>query len=143
MSNKNISLQYISGFFDADGSITMSKSAIKSVFKTIKIDFTNTERTILESIQKYLASKEINSFISKKTPKKTTHSTSYTLTVNSNQMCLKLCKILQSIHPKKLHRINTIVKYHNKVTNRNGKYTDKEHARKLAYERLFFSSIFL
>lgn len=42
----------------------------------------------------------------------------------------------------KLHRINTILKYHKIVTSKNGKYSLSEINRKLAYERLFFCSIF-
>ncbi len=142
MKKQEISTQYISGFFDADGSITMSKSSKSKIYKTIKIDFTNTDRPVLEKIQSFLKLKKITANISTKTPTKKMHSISYTLSVNSNQMCIKLCKLLQPLLCKKKHRVNTVLKYHNLVTNRNGKYTVKEHARKLAYERLFFSSIF-
>ena len=47
-----MTLQYISGFFDADGSITMCKDSKSDTYKTIKIDFTNTYITILKEIQK-------------------------------------------------------------------------------------------
>ena len=39
---------------------------------------------------------------------------------------------------KEKRRINAILKYHNLVTVRNGKYSNKELSRRLAYERLFF-----
>lgn len=136
-------LRYISGFFDADGSITMSYSKTSDKFKTIKIDFTNVELNILQKIQQYLKDMyNLNLFISTKPARKETHSISYSLSANSNQTCYTLCTLLMSIHPKKKHRINTILKYHNQVTKRNGKYNDKEIMRKLAYERLFFSTIF-
>lgn len=138
-----MNLQYISGFFDADGSITMSYNSKKDKFKTIKIDFTNVELNILLQIQKFLIDNyNLKLFISTKPAKKITHSTSYVLSVSSNQQCIKLCKLLDSKHPKKLHRINTILKYHDKVTIRNGKYLEKNIMRKLAYERLFFSTSF-
>jgi len=139
-----MTLQYISGFFDADGSITMSKNSKLDPYKTIKMDFTNTYIIILEEIQKYLLDVHgIKSYISTKPSKKETHNIGYSLSCNSNQECLKLCKLLESHHPKKLHRINTVLKYHNIVTMRNGKYTDKQVTRKLAYERLFFLPTFL
>jgi len=138
-----MNIDYISGFFDADGSITMSYSSKKDTFRTIKIDFTNNEKDILISIQKFLLENySIKAYITSKEIKKANHNKAYALSVSSNQMCYELCKILKSIHPKKLHRINTILKYHNIVTKRNGKYNYKQTMRKLAYERLFFSSLF-
>lgn len=135
-------IDYLSGFFDADGSITMSKSTKSAKYRTIKIDFSNNEITILKEIQLFLTENDISSYISTKPAKKETHSTAYTLSVNSNQMCVKLCRLLRSKHPKKLHRINTVLKYHDLVTNKGGHYTGKEHTRRIAYERLFFSLSF-
>ena len=134
---------YISGFFDADGSITMSRDKSNSLFRTIKIDFTNTQFDILEEIRKYLLEKYgLKLYISKKPPRNDRCLESYTLSSASNQICYKLCEIIKSAHPKKRHRINTVLKYHNKVTKRNGKYNEREKTRKLAYERLFFSNAF-
>lgn len=134
---------YISGFFDADGSITMCKNASSEKYRTIKIDFTNTQLDILLEIQKYLLDKyNLKLHLATKPPKKNNHSISYVLSVASNKVCYKLCEIIKSHHPKKLHRINTILKYHNSVIKRNGKYNEKEKMRRLAYERLFFSNAF-
>lgn len=131
--------EYISGFFDADGCISMGKSKKNNLFKTIKIDFTNTQLSILLEIKDYLLEKYgIPTTISTKIAKSENHQVSYTLSASSNQRCYELCKIIKSKHPKKKHRINTVLKYHNIVTKRNGKYTPKEIQRKLAYERLFF-----
>lgn len=131
--------EYISGFFDADGCISMSKSKKNHLFKTIKIDFTNTQLSILLEIKDYLLEKYgILTTISTKIAKLENHQVSYTLSASSNQRCYELCKIIKSRHPKKKHRINTVLKYHNIVTKRNGKYTPREIQRKLAYERLFF-----
>lgn len=136
-------INYIVGFFDADGSISMSKSGKNNKYKTIKIDFTNVEISILLEIQEYLSQHEINTFISRKSSCNINHKTSYALSANSNQMCYKLCDLLKnSKHPKKSHRIKTILKYHNLVTKRNGKYNERDHTRKLAYERLFSFSSF-
>lgn len=131
--------EYISGFFDADGCISMSKSKKNHLFKTIKIDFTNTQLSILLEIKDYLLEKYgILTTISTKIARSENHQVSYTLSASSNQRCYELCKIIKSRHPKKKHRINTVLKYHNIVTKRNGKYTPREIQRKLAYERLFF-----
>lgn len=135
--------EYISGFFDADGSISMGRASKNDPFKTIKIDFTNTQLSILLEIKQYLLEKYgIPTAISTKPAKSENHQVSYTLSASSNQRCFELCKIIKSRHPKKKHRINTILKYHNIVTKRNGKYSPREIQRKLAYERLFFWSTF-
>ena len=134
---------YISGFFDADGSITMSYNSKNDKFRTLKIDFTNIKLNILLDIQAFLLEKyNLHLYISTKPAKKENHSIAYTLSCASNQQCYKLGTILKSIHPKKLHRINTILKYHNLVTKRNGKYKENEYTRRLAYERLFFFTTF-
>jgi len=137
-----MNIQYISGFFDADGSITMSRSRKTAKYRTIKIDFSNTMKSNLLVIQSWLTDNDITSSMSTKPARKDTHSTSYTLSINTNQNCLKLCRLLRSFHPKKLHRTNTVLKYHDTVTVRNGKYNGKQKQRKLAYERLFFFPTF-
>lgn len=135
-------IKYISGFFDADGSITMCKNNKSDILRSIKIDFTNTEKDILILIKKYLNTVNIKSTIITKKQKKQNHNLGFTLSIRGNQNCIKFCKMVCSKHPKKLHRINTILKYHDKVTKRNGKYNEKEFTKRLAYERLFFCSIF-
>ena len=138
-----MNLHYISGFFDADGSITLSKQARTDKYKSIKLDFTNTNPAILYEIKNYLYDNyQIPTYISTKPSKKENHAIGYTLSTNSNQSSLKLCRLLDSHHSKKKHRINTVLKYHDLVTKRNGKYNTKQIMRKLAYERLFFSTIF-
>ena len=134
---------YISGFFDADGSITMAKNKKTDKFKTLKIDLVNTDLKILLAIKEFMLERyDIPMALTHKKAKKDNHSDSYCLSLSSNQRVIQLCEIITSFHSKKTHRINTVLKYHNKVTKRNGKYTEQQYARKLAYERLFFFSNF-
>jgi intein/homing endonuclease len=130
-------LNYISGFFDADGSITLSKESQLAKYRHLKLDFTNVELTLLLEMKEYLATLGVKTYISTKPAKKESHQTSYTLAASDNA-AVKLCELLSSRHPKKLHRINCINKYYKQVTMRNGKYSSKQHLRKLAFERLFF-----
>ena len=134
-----MNIDYISGFFDADGSITMSRAKSSDKFRTLKIDFTNTKLEILLEIQKFLHDEHgISLAISTKPAKKSTHSVSYTLSASSNINCYKLCNLIKSCHPMKKHRIAVVLKYHRQVTVRNGKYNKRQERRRLAYERLFF-----
>lgn len=138
-----MTLDYISGFFDADGSITMSKNHSKCPYRALKIDFTNIKLEILLEIQQFLLKEHgLHLSLSTKPPRKDNHSESYVLSTSSNKVVYKLCTLITSYHPIKKHRINTILKYHNSVVKRNGKYNDREKMRRLAYERLFFSTIF-
>lgn len=134
-----MNISYISGFFDADGSITMCRQRASDPYKTLKIDFTNTKLEILLEIQKYLQVEHgLTLSITTKPPRKDTHSVSYVLSTSANRVCYALCQLLQSEHPMKRHRINTVLKYHNLIVMRNGKYNEIQKQRRLAYERLFF-----
>lgn len=132
-----MNIDYISGFFDADGSITLSRKYKSAKYRSIKLDFSNNELYILEEIKEFLLTKNIKSYISKKPAKKITHQDSYSLSVQGSY-ALRLCKLLNLKHSKKIHRINCVNKYWNKVTIRNGKYTNTQIKSKLAFERLFF-----
>lgn len=132
-----MNIEYISGFFDADGSITLCKQKKSNKFRYPKIDITNNYIEILEQIQKFLIEQGIVSHISTKPAKKENHNISYVLAAQRNH-AIELCKLLKSKHPKKQHRINCITKYYKNVTPRNGKYSEKLSSKKEAFERLFF-----
>lgn len=136
-----MNIQYISGFFDADGSISLCKQYKNSKYKALKIDFTNTDKKILIDIQNYLNNININSCLITKKVYKDNHSQSYCLSISNNH-AVNLCKLLNSKHSKKRHRINCINKYYKSVTLRNGKYNNRQHKRKLAFERLFNWTLF-
>lgn len=128
---------YISGFFDADGSISLL-SIHKNEHKSIQASFCNNELSILEAIRDYLQDKvQIKGVISRKKARKKSHSDNYELKYTRDS-ALTLLKHLTSHHPKKRHRIIVALKYYKKVTNRNGKYNSRSLARKEAFNRLFY-----
>jgi len=127
---------YITGFFDADGSVT-AISNNKGKNKTIQVSFHNNERTILEEIQKFiLIDIGVKGFISKKDKLKEHHGVSFELKY-SYQSGLKVANKLMSIHPKKKHRIETYNLIQAK-TKRNGKYTDEEQQERNTLVMRFF-----
>jgi len=132
-----MNINYISGFFDADGSVSLLRKH-SNEHRSLQISFHNTQLIILESIKKFLMEKyQLKGYISKKSARKENHSDSYDLTYTFNN-ALKLSILLITIHPKKIHRLNTSMKYYRKVTSKNGKYNSKQLSKKLAFERLFF-----
>jgi len=129
---------YISGFFDADGYITMV-SPNKNKNKTVVVGFTNVEKELLESIRDFILLEiNVKGHIVKKPARKETHSDSYDLTYKYNS-ALSVIKHVNSYHPKKKHRKTIVTEQYIKLTPRNGKYTDdmKEKREKMVLS--FFS----
>ena len=115
---------YISGFFDADGSITAVANR-KGKNKTIQISFHNTQVNILEDIKEFIFEDiGVKGTISVKPAKKENHSTSYDLKYVYAKG-LKVANKMSLVHLKKIHRIEVYNKIQLK-TKRNGKYTEKE-----------------
>lgn len=128
--------KYITGFFDADGSVTAVK-VHSTNNRTLQVSFHNCELEILEKIQEFIL-KDINikGSISCKKSKKKEHSDAYDLKY-VYQNALKVANKLETIHPKKLHRI----KVYNEVqlhTKRNGKYTAQEKLKRESLIEDFF-----
>jgi len=129
--------EYISGFFDADGSVTLSKLQ-KNKNKTVVISFHNNEKSILESIRDFILKEtNIKGFITHKKQKKENHNDSYSLNYCYIPKVIELIKFMVVLHPKKKHRFEIIQKLKD-VTKRNGKYSDEELKCRYEIEELFW-----
>ena len=116
--------EYITGFFDADGSITCT-APNRGKNKTIQVSFHNNEISILEEIKDFIQQElNVKGHISKKSKQKENHHDSYDLKYVFLS-ALKVVNKMQSIHPKKKHRIDIYNLIQSK-TNRNGKYSEQE-----------------
>lgn len=92
--------EYISGFFDADGSITVVK-VHSNTNKTIQVSFHNNERDILEKIKGFIFSElGILGSITKKKCQKIHHGVAYDLKYTYKNGLLVANKIT-SYHQKK------------------------------------------
>jgi len=116
--------KYITGFFDADGSVTAVKHT-KGTNKSLQLSFHNNEINILEEIRDFIY-KDIGIIgnISLKKAKKENHQDAYDLKY-AYRNALAVANKLTSIHPKKVHRIK-IYNLIQKATKANGKYTEEE-----------------
>ena len=131
-----MNIQYISGFFDADGSVSLISNG-KGKNKTTQLSFSNCEKSILESIQKFLFNTyNAKGHISIKKKKKENHTQNYELKY-IYQNGLIVANALQTIHPKKVHRIKVLNQLQ-ECTPRNGKYTEEQKAKRKELEDLFF-----
>lgn len=134
-----MNIQYISGFFDADGYISLLKSNKNDIAKHVVIGFTNTEKTILCKIQDFLMEQySLKGIISSKKPVKEIHKIGYDLKYHYND-ALKLAELLISFHPKKNHRINLSLLEYKTFVKRNGKYSIEELRRLKEFEDRFFN----
>ena len=115
---------YITGFFDADGSITAC-ILHKGGNRIIQVSFHNNELDILNQIKDFIKRDiDVEGHISKKKTYSLKHNVPYDLTYRYLNG-LKVANKMASIHPKKSHRIK-IYNLIQENTKRNGKYTEAE-----------------
>lgn len=128
---------YISGFFDADGSVTLANPG-NSKYKTVYISFHNNELSILESIKEFIEKEEgIKGTIVEKKVRLERHKVSYDLKYDFFSKVIEITSKMKIEHPKKIHRIK-IAKQLADVVPRNGKYTKELLSKRKELENLFF-----
>ena len=130
---------YISGFFDADGSITLSTYRKNDLTKTVYVSFDNTKREILESIRDFILHETGRAgTICTKKPRKETHSIAYCLSYSHLNKSEDILKNMSCIHPLKRRKIELVLSRMRKLTPRNGKYTQRQLHDRLVFEQEFF-----
>ena len=128
---------YISGFFDADGSITLANPG-NAKYKTVYLSFHNNELSILESIKKFIEKETgIKGVIVEKKPRLKNHNIAYDLKYDFLPKVIAISEKLKIKHPKKLHRIK-IAHQIAEIVPRNGKYTAELLKSRKNLEELFF-----
>lgn len=130
---------YVSGFFDADGSITLANPG-NSKYKTVYISFHNNELSLLEDIKCFIEKEtSIKGVIVTKKAKSENHHTAYDLKYDFLPKVITITKNLNIKHPKKLHRIKIAEKL-GEIVPRNGKYNSKLLIKRRELEELFFQN---
>lgn len=129
--------EYITGFFDADGSITLAVIS-KGRRRSPQLSFHNNELDILISIQSFIEKElKVVGHISTKRKDKEHHAQAYDLKYTNFPKCIEIINNLKSIHPKKAKRFEVIKKLY-PLTPRNGKYTDDMSEQRRILEEEFF-----
>jgi hypothetical protein len=131
---------YISGFFDADGSITFIRNN-SNKHRTCQLTFSNNELKILEQIEIFVYAETgcRGSIITKK-PIKSTHNTNYELKYVYLPKTVAILRHMQLLHPKKKTRSSLVLEQLEKLTPRNGKYTPELEAKRNLFIETFFST---
>ena len=132
--------EYVSGFFDADGCITLSRYRKNHPVKTVHVSFDNTKREILEVIRDFILHETGHrAVISTKKPRGENHSIAYALHYSHLNKCEDIIKNISSYHPIKSRKINHVLLHMRKLTPRNGKYTESLLQERLQFENDFFN----
>lgn len=134
---KTMNWQYISGFFDADGSIGLYKQKSKNQ-KSAVLVFHNNDKELLEQIRSFIYHQTgVSGSLS--TKKSSTYQNSYDLQYLYRN-AVEVCKHINSAHKEKNHKLAVLLQYYQAVTPRNGKYNERLLQKKRAFERLFYWS---
>lgn len=129
--------EYITGFFDADGSVSIVKKG-EGRQKSPQISFHNNEIDILIAIQAFIFRElSIKGFITIKKKAKEHHGQQYDLKYTDFAKCTVLADKMATIHPKKKKRFE-VIKELQALTPRNGKYTEDILYRRSILEDKFF-----
>lgn len=134
---RNMNWEYIAGFFDADGSITLSKVHANSR-RTPVVSFHNNEMNILIAIQDFIEKETgFKGFITSKKKAQEHHTQAYDLKYSGLPKCMAIGERLLSIHTKKSYRFRLLWDL-KEVTPRNGKYSHEQLEKRQWLESKFF-----
>jgi hypothetical protein len=138
-----MNISYISGFFDADGYVTLIKIASCETAKAPVLGFTNTNLTVLLLIKDFFKREyQLNGSIKIKRPVKRNHAVGYDLRYERNA-AIKIGNLMLNdlTHSKKLHRLSLICSCYKLVVPRNGKYNDNMLQKLQEFEEEFYQEI--
>lgn len=126
---------YLAGIIDGEGSITLTRYH-KNEMRRPTISISSNDIELLLYIRKLVG----GNIYTKKNYNPGKHSNSYFITIKNKT---KVIKILEAVKPflrihKKRRRAELIIDDYEKVTARNGKYSDVMLKRKLKFEEDFF-----
>lgn len=131
------SIDYIAGFVDGEGTITLSYNHKGDCFRAPVLSIPNTERYILTDIQSV-----IGGYISSKRVYSDKHTPSFVLKLVYDNALAAMQSILPAMHHRlKIYRVKLLLSRYKVVTPRNGKYSDAMIAQKLEFESAFFQPL--
>lgn len=137
-----MNISYVSGFFDADGYVTLTKKNKSDIAKTPLIGFTNTDLNLLQTVQSFfLQEYGIKGHIKTKAPSKENHTRGYDLAY-SRDSALKVAKLMLAhcYHTKKVFRLSHLLCCYKTAVPRNGKYTEEKLKELQLFEETFFQA---
>ena len=131
---EKLSLEYVAGLIDGEGSIMLLKSHKKDPFRRPVISLTNTCEKLIDLLQS-----QFGGYKRKQKTYKEHHKKAWIWRIEYN----KVIDLLNQIHeyliiPEKRWRSQLLITKYKACTPRNGKYTQEEFLNKQKFEELFF-----
>ena len=131
---KEILHAYLAGLIDGEGTITITKEKANSKFKMPVVSVASTTIELLNAF--------VNNYggvISNKKLYKEHHKPSFSWRLTNQKALILLNDVLPyMLEPVKIYRAKLLISSYNKLTSRNGKYTETQIKNKLEFEHLFF-----
>jgi len=131
--------KYVSGFFDADGSVSLKRWRHNSRWRGPVVCFSSIHEAVLKKIQSIVGEK---GFLSRQVPasKKRHTSARYKLEYfYSNAVKLAGKLLRHSLHPIKRKQLRMIAERYPELTVQNGRYTLAGASRKMKFEEDFLN----
>ena len=128
---------FLEGLIDGEGSMTLCYNGRMDKFRRIQISVSSTSPSLVKKVMDLTG---VGS-ISQKKKYKANHKQSYVWNLKGNAQCVALCEQLLPFlrEETKWKRARKIVREWKLVTVRNGKYSEKQMERKIAFEKEFFA----
>lgn len=131
---KEILHAYLAGLIDGEGTVTITKEKANSKFKMPVVSVASTTIELLNILVD-----NYGGAISNKKLYKEHHKPSFNWRLTNQKALLLLNDILPyMLEPVKVYRAKLLIDSYDKLTNRNGKYTETQIKDKLEFEHLFF-----
>lgn len=129
-----LSILYTAGLLDGEGTITLTYTRKKSLFRTPVVSVTSTTIELMTALKA-----TYGGFICNQKVYKVHHLPAYSWRVTGSK-AIDLCAAVlpHLIVPEKKYRANLLVTSYFNVTRRNGKYTEEEKLLKIQFENSFF-----
>lgn len=133
-NNKITNYIYAAGLFDGEGTVTMTRSRKSDKWRRPKVSLASTSKELVSFMKD-----NFGGSISNKKTYQVHHKQSYSWAITDQ----KAISFLKMIKPylkecEKIRRANHIINNYNKVTQRNGKYTEEMTIAKTLFEIQFF-----
>ena len=133
---KSLTYSYVAGLFDGEGSVTLTKKRKTDEFRTVVVSMSSTSIELLAFLRN-----EFGGCIVRNKKYKPHHKDSWSWSLERRRALCFLNKIIPyMIEKSKLKRSKLAVSKYEKVTPRNGRYSDKLRDAKMKFEKDFFAS---
>lgn len=131
---QNLTLAYLAGLFDGEGTVTLSKRKSSDQYRTPTLSLTSTTRVLVD-----LCGDQFGGWIVTKKTYRDHHKEAWSWYISGDKALEAIASFIHFIHePEKRYRMQLLLDQYKLVTPRNGKYNEFRHQQKAQFEVDFF-----